>query len=262
EPQLVLKEVGEVLQLFGEAAGIAESRRPVAAKVDDVLHAHGQRVPLASVEGAEPFGLPPVRVDLRAEIARVGVERNRRIGRGGRILEALLVPEAADSRVRLEPLDGLLVPLQAQRHRLALLTRVGIEDKEWTERRRSREVEGQIGLGAVVADGQPDVPIRGKRHAHPGARGALLRAFVAELAVAFEPGYAQRVVEDLVAPAEAGTLAQRVVVADLARGECRERPFAAFGDDVDDTTDGIGAVECRLRTPNDLDPLDLAERYV
>src|SRR5262249_37542842 len=60
----------------------------------------------------------------------------------------------------------------------------------------------------------------------------------------------------------AGTLAQRVVVADLARGECRERPFAAFGDDVDDTTDGIGAVECRLRTPNDLDPLDLAERYV
>ncbi len=106
------------------------------------------------------------------------------------------------------------------------------------------------------------VTVGGQRHAYAAARPALLGTVVAELAVALDPGGAERIVEDRVAAAEAGALAERVVVADLGRCERRERSLAALGDDVDDAADGIGAVERRLWAADDLDPLDLVERHV
>ena len=86
-----------------------------------MLDPDGQRVPFREVERAEQLHFAAARVDLRSRIGEVEVEGNPSIGQRERILEAELVPEPADPRVNLEPLDRLLVPLQAQRRGLALL---------------------------------------------------------------------------------------------------------------------------------------------
>ena len=104
--------------------------------------------------------------------------------------------------------------------------------------------------------------VGGERQAHARRDPALLGAVVGELAVALEPRGAERIVQELVAAAETDALAQRIVVAAFAGGVGRERPLPALGDDLDDAADGVGAVERRLGSADDLDPLDLVEAQV
>src|SRR5262249_4226061 len=152
----------------------------------------------------------------------------------------------------LEPRRGFLIPLQTERHRLALLLGVWIGYEEWWG--GDREGYRQIGRIPIVPEARTDVPIRRQRHADTGTDRSLLEPVVLQLSAPFEPRGRRRVVEELIAPTEPDPLSERAVVPSLRGGVRRERPGATLGDDVPDAPDGVGAIDGRLGAAHDLDP--------
>src|SRR5262249_3000410 len=170
------------------------------------------------------------------------------------------VREPAEPHMGLEPRGGFLIPLQTERHRLALLLGVWISDEErWGG---DREGYRQIDRIPIVPEARADMPIRRERHADTGTDRSLLEPVVLQLSAPFEPRGRRRIVEELIPPTEPDPLSERAVVPGLRGGVRREGPGATLRDDVHDAPDGVRAIDRRLRAAHDLDPFDLIGREV
>ena len=148
-----------------------------------------------------------------------------------------------------------LAPLEREEPEPIVLLAVGIEVGE-------HRGEGDAAVPVLEPADERQLTLPRQGVAEPRVHAGEVVLVVVELAAEVEPAHAEGVAPRPRAAGDAGAPPERLVVAGLEIHEPRRGSLPALGDDVDHAPDRVGAVERRLRAPQDLDPLDIVEREV
>ena len=168
-------------------------------------------------------------------------------------METRVVPPLGIAHAGVPPRRDRLLVHEAVEVGLALRLRVRIEDGR--RRKEHRQVEVELG----IPPGQRQFALPREVVADPSVERREVGVVVVELAAGVVAAAREVVVEAAIRALDVGLLLEGVVAPALEPDGPLWRPLPLLGDDVDHAADGVRAVERRLRTAHDLDPLDGVE---